>query len=61
MEIDVNELFYTALRASFVYIFLLVIVRLLGKREIGNISAFARESPTRFAVPSPIAHSPRKI
>jgi uncharacterized membrane protein YcaP (DUF421 family) len=40
MEIDVNELIYTALRASFVYFFLLLIVRLLGKREIGNTSAF---------------------
>lgn len=40
MEIDVTELLYTALRASFVYVFLLIIVRLLGKREIGNTSAF---------------------
>jgi uncharacterized membrane protein YcaP (DUF421 family) len=40
MEIDVNELLYTALRASFVYFFLLLVVRLLGKREIGNTSAF---------------------
>jgi len=40
MEIDVNELLYTALRASFVYFFLLLIVRVLGKREIGNTSAF---------------------
>ena len=40
MEIDVTELVYTALRASFVYFFLLFIVRLLGKREIGNTSAF---------------------
>lgn len=40
MEIDMNELLYTALRASFVYFFLLLIVRLLGKREIGNTSAF---------------------
>ena len=40
MEIDLNELLYTALRASFVYFFLLLIVRLLGKREIGNTSAF---------------------
>jgi uncharacterized membrane protein YcaP (DUF421 family) len=37
---DVNELLYTALRASFVYFFLLLIVRVLGKREIGNTSAF---------------------
>src|SRR5512134_3863923 len=40
MEIDVNELLWTALRASFVYVFLLIVVRLLGKREIGNTSAF---------------------
>jgi uncharacterized membrane protein YcaP (DUF421 family) len=40
MEIDLNELMWTALRASFVYLFLLLIVRLLGKREIGNTSAF---------------------
>lgn len=32
MEIDWNELLWTALRASFVYLFLLLIVRLLGKR-----------------------------
>ena len=37
---DLNELLLTALRASFVYFFLLFIVRLLGKREIGNTSAF---------------------
>jgi uncharacterized membrane protein YcaP (DUF421 family) len=40
MQIDVTELLYTALRASFVYVFLLIVVRLLGKREIGNTSAF---------------------
>lgn len=40
MEIDMTELMYTALRASFVYVFLLIVVRLLGKREIGNTSAF---------------------
>jgi uncharacterized membrane protein YcaP (DUF421 family) len=37
---DANELLYTALRASFVYFFLLLVVRVLGKREIGNTSAF---------------------
>src|ERR687892_917135 len=37
---DVNELLYTALRATFVYFFLLLVVRVLGKREIGNTSAF---------------------
>jgi uncharacterized membrane protein YcaP (DUF421 family) len=40
MQIDWNELLYTALRASFVYVFLLIVVRLLGKREVGNTSAF---------------------
>jgi len=40
MEIDTSELLYTALRASFVYFFLLLIIRVLGKREIGNTSAF---------------------
>jgi uncharacterized membrane protein YcaP (DUF421 family) len=40
MEIDWNELGLTALRASFVYFYLLIIVRLLGKREIGASSAF---------------------
>lgn len=33
-------MFYTALRATFVYFFLLLVVRILGKREIGNTSAF---------------------
>lgn len=37
---DVNELLYTALRATFVYFLLLLVVRVLGKREIGNTSAF---------------------
>jgi uncharacterized membrane protein YcaP (DUF421 family) len=37
---DANELLLTALRASFVYFFLLLVVRVLGKREIGNTSAF---------------------
>ena len=40
MDIDINELLWTALRASFVYVFLLLVVRLLGKREIGSTSAF---------------------
>ena len=40
MEIDWNELGLTALRASFVYIYLLILVRMLGKREIGASSAF---------------------
>lgn len=40
MEIDLNELGLTALRATFVYFYLLIIVRILGKREIGASSAF---------------------
>jgi uncharacterized membrane protein YcaP (DUF421 family) len=37
---DINELLLTALRATFVYFYLLIIVRILGKREIGASSAF---------------------
>jgi len=37
---DVNELLLTALRATFVYFFLLLVVRVLGKREVGTTSAF---------------------
>jgi uncharacterized membrane protein YcaP (DUF421 family) len=37
---DTTELIFTALRASFVYLFLLLVVRVLGKREIGATSAF---------------------
>ncbi len=37
---DTNELLFTALRATFVYFFLLLVVRVLGKREIGATSAF---------------------
>lgn len=37
---DVRDLALTALRASMVYVFLLVVVRLLGKRTVGNFSAF---------------------
>lgn len=40
MDINVNELLLTALRATFVYFYLLLIVRILGKREIGASSAF---------------------
>lgn len=40
MEIDLTELMLTALRATFVYFYLLLIVRVLGKREIGASSAF---------------------
>ena len=37
---DINELLLTALRATFAYFYLLIIVRILGKREIGASSAF---------------------
>lgn len=37
---DPQELLLIAGRATIVYVFLLVVVRLLGKREIGSISAF---------------------
>jgi uncharacterized membrane protein YcaP (DUF421 family) len=37
---DPQQLLLTALRASLIYFFLLLVVRLLGKREVGNISAF---------------------
>jgi uncharacterized membrane protein YcaP (DUF421 family) len=37
---DPQQLLLTALRASLIYFFLLLVVRLLGKREVGSISAF---------------------
>lgn len=37
---DIQDLLMTALRASIVYLFLLVVVRLLGKRSVGNYTAF---------------------
>jgi uncharacterized membrane protein YcaP (DUF421 family) len=37
---DWNELLLTALRATFIYFYLLLLVRILGKREIGASSAF---------------------
>lgn len=37
---DVQELVMTAVRASVIYVFLLVVIRLSGKRTIGNFSAF---------------------
>jgi uncharacterized membrane protein YcaP (DUF421 family) len=37
---DPQDLMLTALRATLVYFFLLFIVRLLGKRSVGAISAF---------------------
>ena len=37
---DVHELAMTALRATIIYVFLLVVVRLLGKRTVGSATAF---------------------
>jgi uncharacterized membrane protein YcaP (DUF421 family) len=37
---DVQELLFTALRASAIYVFLLVVLRLLGKRTVGHATAF---------------------
>lgn len=37
---DVNELLMTAVRAFAVYALMLVVVRVLGKRTVGNFSAF---------------------
>jgi uncharacterized membrane protein YcaP (DUF421 family) len=37
---DFHELGLTALRASAVYVFLLVVLRLLGKRTVGHATAF---------------------
>lgn len=37
---DPNELMLTAARAFAVYVFMLVVIRALGKRTVGNFSAF---------------------
>jgi uncharacterized membrane protein YcaP (DUF421 family) len=37
---EAHELLLTALRALLVYVVMLVVIRLLGKRTIGNFSAF---------------------
>ncbi len=37
---ELNELAATAGRAIIIYIFILVVVRLMGKRTVGNFSAF---------------------
>ena len=37
---DLQELAFTALRASAIYVFLLIVVRLLGKRTVGSATAF---------------------
>jgi uncharacterized membrane protein YcaP (DUF421 family) len=38
--VDSQELVMTALRASAIYVLLLVLIRILGKRTVGNFSAF---------------------
>jgi hypothetical protein len=38
--VDVNELLMTAVRALAVYVLMLVVIRALGRRTVGNISAF---------------------
>ena len=37
---DFHELAMTALRATIIYVFLLIVVRLLGKRTVGSATAF---------------------
>jgi uncharacterized membrane protein YcaP (DUF421 family) len=37
---DPNELMLTAARAAAVYVFMLIVIRALGKRTVGNFSAF---------------------
>lgn len=37
---DPNELILTAARAFAVYVFMLIVIRALGKRTVGNFSAF---------------------
>jgi uncharacterized membrane protein YcaP (DUF421 family) len=37
---DLNDLLLTAVRATLVYFFLLFVIRVLGKRSVGAISAF---------------------
>ena len=37
---DVHDLLMTAIRASLVYFFLLFVIRVLGKREVGSVTAF---------------------
>jgi uncharacterized membrane protein YcaP (DUF421 family) len=38
--VDYQELAFTALRATAIYVFLLVMLRLLGKRAVGDATAF---------------------
>ncbi len=37
---DLQELGMTALRTAIIYVFVLIVVRVMGKREVGNFSAF---------------------
>ena len=37
---DLHDLVMTAVRASVIYVFLLVVLRVLGKRTVGNSTAF---------------------
>ena len=39
-RVDVNELLMTAARAAAVYVLMLLVIRALGRRTIGNVSAF---------------------
>jgi uncharacterized membrane protein YcaP (DUF421 family) len=39
-RMDWQELLHTALRATLVYLFVLFVLRVLGKRSVGNLSAF---------------------
>jgi len=38
--VDIQELFQTGLRAAGVYVLVLAVLRLTGKRSVGNSSAF---------------------
>lgn len=38
--VDVNELLMTAARAAAVYVLMLLVIRALGRRTVGNVSAF---------------------
>jgi uncharacterized membrane protein YcaP (DUF421 family) len=40
MRMDAEELLLTAARAAAVYVFMLIVIRALGKRTVGNFSAF---------------------
>jgi uncharacterized membrane protein YcaP (DUF421 family) len=37
---ETQELLLTALRAAAVYVLMLVVIRLMGKRTVGNFTAF---------------------